>query len=101
MESGSFESPRVETMPTLLDITFLHRIGVHVAGRVGTARRAQAQKVPYEWGHPKWALRVENWVRGSPLHMFLTAKDGLSKLEVVIKIQHKIHSHPHSCDQPG
>jgi hypothetical protein len=39
--------------------------------------------------NPKWVLEVENWVRGSPSHIYLTAKDagkdGLSKVEVVRK----------------
>lgn len=33
--------------------------------------------------------------------MFLTAKDGLPKLEVVRKLEHKVHSFPNPLDQPG
>jgi hypothetical protein len=83
MESGSFESPWIEYMLPLLGITFYAKLR---CPRRGTCRKQHARMLKsallVEW-HPKWLLEVKTWARGSPLCMFSTAKDGLSKVEVL------------------
>jgi hypothetical protein len=55
--------------------------GVHVAGHVGNGART-SWKVHHK-GHSKWVLEVENFVTGSPLHVFLKLVKTRSGLEVV------------------
>jgi hypothetical protein len=63
----------------------LCKILASTARDVPETARAGYKVHGYEWSHPKSLLEIEAWVRGSPLCVFSTAKDGLSKVEVIMR----------------